>query len=68
MSPDFYFSLCRVRGFTDMNGDTYQKHIIKILGEFLSDEVKHKIMNSESIEEALGFIDIPFTHDMNHSQ
>ena len=31
MSPDLYFSLCNVRGFTDMNGDTYQKHIILIL-------------------------------------
>ena len=35
MSPDLYFSLCQVRGFTDMNGDTYQKHIILILGDFL---------------------------------
>ena len=64
MSPDLYFSLCNVRGFTDMNGDTYQKHIILILGDSLSVEIKEKIMNTESIEEALELIDIPFTHEM----
>jgi hypothetical protein len=64
MSPDLYFSLCQVRGFTDMNGDTYQKHIILILGDSLSSETKEKIMNSQSVEEALKLIDIPYTHNM----
>ena len=53
MSPDLYFSLCQVRGFTDMNGDTYLKHTILTLGDLLSVDIKEKIMLSESIEEAL---------------
>ena len=62
MSPDLYFSLCQVRGFTDMNGDTYQKHIIIILGDYLSEDIKEKILKSESVEEALNLINIPYTH------
>ena len=62
MSPDLYFSLCQVRGFTTMNGDTYQKHIIIILGDYLSEDIKEKILKSESVEEALNLINIPYTH------
>ena len=65
MSPDLYFSLCQVRGFTNLNGSTYQAHIILTLGNLLSEETKKKIGNTENIDEALNLIDIPFTHDMN---
>jgi len=62
MSPDLYYSLTNVSGFTDMNGDTYQKHIIIILGDFLSNEVKEKILKTTNIEEALALINVPYTH------
>ena len=66
MSPDLYNSLTNVHGFTDMNGETYQKHIIIILGEFLSNEVKEKILNTDNIEEALKLINVPYTHEYDN--
>ena len=63
MSPDLYNSLINIRGFTDMNGETYQKHIIIILGEFLSNEVKEKILKTDNIDEALKLINISYTHE-----
>lgn len=63
MSPELYYSLCNVHGFTEMNGDTYQKHIILILGNFLSEEIKTKILDCKSIDETLKLINIPFTHN-----
>ena len=63
MSPELYYSLCNVQGFMRMNGKTYQEHIILILGKFLSEEIKTKISNCNSIDEALKLINIPFTHN-----
>ena len=36
MSPDLYETLTMVNGFTNLNGKTYQEHIIKILGKQLT--------------------------------
>lgn len=62
MPPQLYNNLINVRGFTDKNGDTYQKHIIIILGKYLSDKVKEKILTTDNIEDALKLIDIPYSH------
>ena len=62
MSPELYNSLLNVSGFTILNGNTYQKHIILTLGKYLSEEIKKKILNSNNIEQALELINIPYTH------
>ena len=66
MIPDLYYSLRNVRGFTEMNGNSYQEHIIIILGEFLNDETKNKIRKTITDEEALELIPFPYTHEMNN--
>jgi len=62
MSSGLYYSLTKVHGFTNMNGKTYQEHIIIILGDFLSNEVKDNIITTDNIEKALSLINIPYTH------
>ena len=64
MTPQLYYSLTHVRGFTECNGNNYREHIILILGEFLDEETKNKIKNKESDEEALSLIPFPYTHRM----
>lgn len=64
MSYELYSSLCQVNGFKNLNGNTYQEHIILILGHLLSEETKEKILNTKNIKDALDFIDVPYTHDM----
>ena len=68
MSYELYLSFCNVRGFTEMNGNTYQKYIILILGDSLSAEIKSKILDCQSIDEALKLINIPFTHNYELAQ
>ncbi len=68
MTPDLYYSLINVRGFTEMNGKSYKEHIIIILGEFLNDEIKNKIRKTIKDEEALELIPFPYTHEMNYHQ
>ena len=62
MPPELYNSLKNVHVFTDINGETYQKHIIIILGKYLSDKNKENILKTNSIIEALKLINIPYTH------
>ena len=68
MSPELYSSLCFVNGFKNMNGNTYQEHIILILGKLLSEEIKNEILNCESIDGALKLINIPFTHNYEEAE
>lgn len=63
MNPELFYSLCSVRGFNEMNGSTYQEHITIILDKYLSDEIKKKILSSETVEEALKYINVPYTHE-----
>lgn len=66
MTPNLYYSLNNVRGFTEMNGKSYKEHIIIILGEFLDEETKNKIRNTITDEEALQLIPFPYTHNMEN--
>ena len=56
MNPELFYSLCNVRGFNEMNGETYQEHITIILDKYLTEDVKEKILASETVEEALSEI------------
>ena len=66
MTPNLYYSLNNVRGFTEMNGKSYKEHIIIILGEFLNEETKNKIRKTITDEEALQLIPFPYTHNMEN--
>ncbi len=68
MSPQLYNQLTFVNGFTNLNGDSYQKHIIIALGKYLSDAVKENILKTKNIEDALKLINISYTHDYQNSQ
>ena len=66
MTPNLYYSLNNVRGFTEMNGKSYKEHIIIILGECLDEETKNKIRKTITDEEALQLIPFPYTHNMEN--
>ena len=65
MEPNLYYSLTNVRGFTDLNGNSYKEYIILILGKFLDKEIKNKIKKTKIDKEALALIPFPYTHSMN---
>ena len=44
MHPNLFVQLSFVRGFNGMNGDTYQDHIVLVLGEILTDSQKKTIL------------------------
>ena len=55
MTPELYHSLCNVRGFTNLNGETYQSHIIIILN--ISDnDLKNEILETTNDKEALNVL------------
>ena len=63
MSPELYYSLTNVKGFTNLNGKTYQEQIIVTLGNLLTDELKTSILNTKSNEDALTLLPFDYTHD-----
>jgi hypothetical protein len=63
MSPELYYSLTNVKGFTNLNGKTYQEQIIVTLGNFLTDELKTSILNTKSDEDALTLLPFDYTHE-----
>jgi hypothetical protein len=65
MIPELYYSLTNIRGFTEMNGNSYKEQIIIILGEFLDEETKNKIRKTITDKEALELIPFPYTHNMD---
>tara|TARA_Y100000590_G_scaffold98485_3_gene112071 strand:+ start:11854 stop:12060 length:207 start_codon:yes stop_codon:yes gene_type:complete len=63
MLPELYYSLTNVRGFSDLNGKTYKEHIVVILENVLTDELKNAILNAKSDQEALALIPVDYTHN-----
>ena len=65
MSPELFNNLSYVQGFNNLNGKTYQDHIVIILGEILSDEYKEEILKATTPSQALAILDtagIKYTH------
>ena len=65
MSPEHYYSLCEVRGFTNYNGISYQQHIIKIFNKKLTKDQKQEILSMTDDQESLKMLkqyNIKFTH------
>ena len=68
MSPELYNNLTFVRGFTNANGDTYQKHITLILEKHLNNEQREEILATTNIENALNLLTkygIDYNHDFS---
>ena len=63
MTTELFNSLCNVRGFNDINGQTYNEHIIIILGNLLDEETKESILKSETSAEALKLLPFEYTHN-----
>jgi hypothetical protein len=65
MSPEQYYSLCQVRGFSDYNGISYQEHIVRIFNNRLTKDKKQKILSITDDQESLKILEqynIKFTH------
>ena len=67
MSHEMYQSLSHVRGFINMNGNSYQEHICIILSNLLTSDQKESIINTETYTGALNLITsygILWSHEM----
>ena len=63
MSPEMYYSLKCVKGFTDLNGETYKEHILIIFKEFLTEKDRKRVIGSGSDEKALKSLPFEITHE-----
>ena len=66
MSPDRYMGLSSVYGFCNLNGKTYQEHIIKTAGERIPKNIHILIMATKNPEDALEILcnnQIPYVHE-----
>lgn len=66
MHEDMFESLLQVNGFANLNGQTYQQHLVIILK--LAGDIKKEVLESESVKDAKDILkkyDIEFTHDFN---
>ena len=65
-----YNTLSQVRGFTNFNGDTYQKHITMQLKDVLTNEQEKQVLSAPTIEDVLHLLvifGINYTHDFAQS-
>ena len=66
MDPKLFKQLINIDGFTHINGNTYNEHIILTFNNILLDEQKNKIQRAETNEDALKLLsefNINFTHE-----
>ena len=67
MHPNVFKQLSNVEGFSNVNGDTYQKYITIILDKSLNDKQKEEILNCKTDENALKLLtnfNIPYSSEM----
>ena len=66
MSPNIFHDLTQVRGFTEMNGKTYAKHICIIFDSQLTEDQKEKIKSKVTTQAALDYLRtlVKYTHLM----
>ena len=65
MTQALFNQLCQVSAFNDMNGKTYQEHIIVVAGDRIPKELHKTILNAADGDEALNILTtnkIPWTH------
>jgi len=67
MHPNVFKQLSNVEGFSNVNGDTYQKYITIILDKSLNNKQKEEILNCNTVENALNLLtnfNIPYSSEM----
>ena len=66
MEEAMFNQLCNVRGFNNLNGNTYKEHIIICMKNRLSEELQNKIVNAKDGNGALSILNennIYYTHE-----
>ena len=66
MNENLFKQLSNVRGFNNLNGNTYQEHITKIFSNELTYDQRTKILRESTAEGALKLLeefDIDYTHE-----
>ena len=66
MHEQMFESLLQVNGFANINGQTYQQHLVIILK--LEGDIKKEVLESDSAEDAKNILkkyEIEFTHSFN---
>ena len=68
MTQALFNQLCQVASFAEMNGRTYQEHILIIAGERIPSDLHKDIRKAESGDDALNILtqnNIPWSHQYN---
>ena len=66
MHPNMFKTLSTVSGFNEVNGHTYQQHIIKVLKHLISEDIETQILQSPTTDEALRVLktnNIKYSHN-----
>ena len=66
MSPERFSQLASVMGFCNLNGKTYQEHIIIAAGERIPKNLHDAIRQAKNSEDALTLLrdnNIPYVHE-----
>jgi len=66
MHPNLYYNLCNVRGFCDLNGNTYNEYVYITLDNKIDDTIRHNIVNAineDAVLDVLKNNNINYTHD-----
>jgi hypothetical protein len=56
MSPELFNQLSCVRGFNNLNGQTYPDHVILILSEILTSSQKDEVKKCENEQDVLDYL------------
>ena len=68
MTEELFNQLCYVRGFNNLNGNTYQEHILVIAGDRIPENLHDNIKNAKTSLDALNILDdnkIDYNHNIN---
>lgn len=73
MSYGLYQQLCYVKGFQEINGDTYSKYIVGVnnVDKFINNEIKNQILNATNIDDVFYILNsnnIQYSHDYDMCQ
>ena len=69
MNENLFKQLSNVRGFNNLNGNTYQEHITIIFDKILTNSQKTIILRESTGGEALNMLDIfgiKYTHEYEY--
>ena len=71
MTESLFNQLCQISAFNNVNGSTYQEHILIIAGERIPTKLHEAVRKAVSGEAALKILEannIPYTHSHRHQE